>query len=99
VALDVLAVGVACMVFLALTLPQLDLPGIYPDEAFDVIPTMQILLGHPVELQRNAGVHIFGLALPLMSSSDYQGVTSTYLALPFFMIGEINVYALRPMSL
>jgi hypothetical protein len=85
-------------VFLALTLPQLDLPGLYPDEAFDVIPTMQILLGHPVELQRNAGLHVFGLALPLMSSSDYQGVTSTYLAFPFFVIGGINVYSLRSMT-
>ncbi|MEO5953207.1 MAG: glycosyltransferase family 39 protein, partial [Chloroflexia bacterium] len=73
-------------------------PGLYPDEAFDVIPAMQILLGHPVELQRNVGLHLFGLDLPLMSSSDYQGVTSTYLALPFFAIFGINVVSLRLMT-
>ncbi|MFL5732530.1 MAG: ArnT family glycosyltransferase [Chloroflexia bacterium] len=97
--LDLFAVGTSCLIFLALTLYQLDLPGLYPDEAFDVIPTMQILLGHSVELQRDAGVHLFGLALPLMSSSDYQGVTSTYLALPFFALLGINVYALRLMTI
>src|SRR5437763_1392890 len=84
VLLDALAVSVACIVFLALCLYQLDLPGLYPDEAFDVVPSMQILLGHPVDVQRGAGIHIFGTDFPLMSSSDYQGVTSTYLVLPFF---------------
>src|SRR5437867_689529 len=77
--LDALCVGAACVVFLALCLYQLDLPGLYTDEAFDVVPAMQLLLGHPVELQRGAGLHLLGLDLPLMSSSDYQGVTSTYL--------------------
>jgi hypothetical protein len=59
---------------------------------------MQLLVGHQVELQRNIGLHIFGLDLPLMSSSDYQGVTSTYLVLPFFAIGGINVVSLRLMT-
>jgi hypothetical protein len=97
-ALDVLTVGLSCALFMAICLYQLDLPGLYPDEAFDVIPAMQLVLGHPVELQRGAGAHIFGLDLPLMSSSDYQGVTSTYLALPFFALGGINVYSLRLMT-
>ena len=96
--LDAIALVAALAIFLSLTLYQLDLPGLYPDEAFDVVPTMQIVLGHPVELQRNAGIHLFGLDLPLMSSSDYQGVTSTYLALPFFAIGGISVYSLRLMT-
>ncbi len=95
---DVLAISVACVVFLGLCLYQLDLPGLYPDEAFDVVPTMQILLGHHVEVQRGAGLHLFGTDFPLMSSSDYQGVTSTYLALPFFAIGGINVFSLRLMT-
>ena len=34
-----------------------------------------------------------------MSSSDYQGVTSTYLALPFFALFGINVFALRLMTI
>ncbi|MEO8284813.1 MAG: glycosyltransferase family 39 protein [Chloroflexota bacterium] len=96
--LDAAVVAVSCLVFLGLCLYQLQLPGLYPDEAFDVIPAMQLLLGHPVELQRNIGLHIFGLDLPLMSSSDYQGVTSTYMALPFFALGGINVVSLRAMT-
>ena len=52
--LDAIALVAALAIFLSLTLYQLDLPGLYPDEAFDVVPTMQIVLGHPVELQRNA---------------------------------------------
>jgi hypothetical protein len=96
--LDAAVLTTACLVFLALCLYQLQLPGLYADEAFDVIPAMQLLLGHPVELQRNIGLHLFGLDLPLMSSSDYQGVTSTYLVLPFFALGGINVVSLRLMT-
>jgi 4-amino-4-deoxy-L-arabinose transferase-like glycosyltransferase len=96
--LDTAVVALSCLMFLALALYHLQLPGLYADEAFDVIPAMQLLLGHPVELQRGVGLHLFGLDLPLMSSSDYQGVTSTYLALPFFAIGGINVASLRTMT-
>lgn len=96
--LNAAAVSLACLVFLAIALYQLTLPGLYADEAFDVIPAMQIVLGHSVELQRNVGLHVFGLSLPLMSSSDYQGVTSTYLALPFFALFGINVVSLRLMT-
>jgi Dolichyl-phosphate-mannose-protein mannosyltransferase len=91
-------VSLACLIFLALALYQLDLPGLYADEAFDVIPAMQLVLGHQVELQRNVGLHLFDLSLPLMSSSDYQGVTSTYLVLPFFLLFGVNVISLRLMT-
>ena len=96
--LDTGIVALSCLVFLGLALYHLELPGLYADEAFDVIPAMQLLLGHPVELQRGVGLHLFGLDLPLMSSSDYQGVTSTYLALPFFAVGGISVESLRTMT-
>jgi hypothetical protein len=96
--LNAATVSLACLVFLAIALYQLTLPGLYADEAFDVIPAMQIVLGHSVELQRNVGLHLFGLSLPLMSSSDYQGVTSTYLVLPFFALFGINVVSLRLMT-
>ncbi|MDQ3928780.1 MAG: glycosyltransferase family 39 protein, partial [Chloroflexota bacterium] len=95
--LDVAVVSLASLIFFALCVYQLDLPGLYNDEAFDVIPSMQMLLGHKVELQRDV-LHLGGLSLPLMSSSDYQGVTSTYLALPFFALGGINVISLRLMT-
>jgi hypothetical protein len=96
--LDAGIVALSCLVFLGLALYHLELPGLYADEAFDVIPAMQLLLGHPVELQRGVGLHLFGLDLPLMSSSDYQGVTSTNLALPFFAVGGISVASLRAMT-
>src|SRR5688500_11428506 len=95
---DFLSLIVASLLFLVLALPQLDLPGLYPDEAFDVIPAMQLLLGHEVEILDNAGLHLFELDLPLMSSSAYQGVTSTYLAMPFFALWGINVISLRLMT-
>ena len=96
---DALVVIAACIVFLGICLYQVQLPGLYTDEAFDVIPAMQLLTGHAVELQRNIGLHLFGYDLPLMSSSDYQGVTSTYLVLPFFALGGINVVSLRLMTI
>jgi hypothetical protein len=97
--LDAMIVIAACIVFLGISLYQIQLPGLYTDEAFDVIPAMQLLTGHAVELQRNIGLHLFGYDLPLMSSSDYQGVTSTYLVLPFFALGGINVVSLRLMTI
>ena len=96
--IDVAVVALSCAIFLAICLYQLDLPGLYNDEAFDVIPAMQIVLGHPVELLRGAGLDILGVNLPLMSSSDYQGITSTYLAIPFFALGGVNVFSLRLMT-
>lgn len=95
---DVASVSLACLAFFFISVYQLDLPGLYNDEAFDVIPAMQVVLGHPVELQRGAGINIFGVTLPLMSSSDYQGITSTYLAIPFFAVGGVNVFSLRLMT-
>ncbi|MDQ3929832.1 MAG: glycosyltransferase family 39 protein, partial [Chloroflexota bacterium] len=95
---DVASVSLACLAFFFICVYQLDLPGLYNDEAFDVIPAMQVVLGHPVELQRGAGIDIFGVTLPLMSSSDYQGITSTYLAIPFFAAGGVNVFSLRLMT-
>ena len=97
--IDFATVSLACLTFFAICVYQLDLPGLYNDEAFDVIPAMQVVLGHPVELQRGAGINLFGVTLPLMSSSDYQGITSTYLAIPFFAVGGVNVFSLRLMTI
>lgn len=95
--LDLVVVSIACVVFLAISLYQLDLPGLYTDEAYDVIPAMQMVLGHRVELQGEV-LDLGGLRLPLMSSSAYQGVTYTYLAVPFFALGGVNVISLRLMT-
>ena len=94
---DTLIVGACCLLFFLISVYQLDLPGLYTDEAYDVIPAMQMVLGHQVELQGDV-LRLSGLSLPLMSSSAYQGVTYTYLSLPFFALGGVNVYSLRLMT-
>jgi 4-amino-4-deoxy-L-arabinose transferase-like glycosyltransferase len=88
-------------VFLALCLYQIDLPGLYADEALDLVPTMQLLAagqagppGQPVELLRGVGVHLGGLVLPVMIM-DYLGALNTYLALPFFAVLGPGVLAVR----
>jgi 4-amino-4-deoxy-L-arabinose transferase-like glycosyltransferase len=96
--LDAATITLACAIFLGICLYQIELPGLYNDEAFDVIPAMQLVKGQPVEVLPGASLDLFGLRLPLMSSSAYQGVTSTYLAIPFFAIGGVNVISLRLMT-
>ena len=73
------------MLFLALTCYQLDLPGPHYDEAIEVLPAMQMLLGQPVETFRGAGLHVGETVLPIMVM-DYIGAMNTYLVLPFFAI-------------
>jgi len=92
---------VSLAVFLALCLYQIDLPGLYADEALDLVPTMQLLAGgqatppgQPVELLRGVGVHLGGRALPVMIM-DYLGALNTYLALPFFAALGPGVLAVR----
>ena len=82
------------LLFLALAGFQLMLPGLNYDEAFDVVPAMQLLLGQPVEPLRESGLHIAGRTLPLMVM-DYKGVVHTYWALPFLWALGVNVFALR----
>ncbi|MEA3345477.1 MAG: glycosyltransferase family 39 protein [Chloroflexota bacterium] len=84
----------ALPLFLALASHQLMLPGLNYDEAFDVVPAMQLLLDQPVELLRGSGLHIAGHTLPLMVM-DYKGVIHTYWALFFLWALGINVFALR----
>jgi 4-amino-4-deoxy-L-arabinose transferase-like glycosyltransferase len=80
--------------FLLLTLHQLQLPGLYYDEAWDAVTSMQLLQGAPVELERGAHLSLFGRDWPLMLD-DYQGIISAYLLVPFFALGGVNVTALR----
>ena len=80
-----------------LTLTQLDLPGLYYDEALDVVPSMQLLLGQPVTLERGVGVWVGNTAFPVMIM-DYVGAVNTYLMIPFFALLGVNVYSLRLMT-
>lgn len=98
VALDWLVVALAVAVFVGVAAYQWRLPGLYNDEAYDVIPAMQLVLGQPVELNRGVGLHLFGRDFPLMIS-DYQGVSSMYVVLPLFAIFGPGVGPVRGMTI
>ncbi len=85
----------AVVLFMALALYQINLPGFYYDEALDVVPAMQIILaGQPTELLRGIGLRVSGLTLPVMIM-DYLGAVNTYLVLPFFQVYGFTVFAVR----
>lgn len=73
--------GLALLLFSALAVYQLDLPGLHNDEAQEAgLQAMQLLNGLPVSAFR--GVGIGPRPLPLMVQ-DYIGAWHVYLALPF----------------
>lgn len=82
----------ALALYLALSLYQLDLPGLSYDEALDAAPAMQTVLGRPLDI-----VGTFALAgreWPLMVMS-YVGPTTSYLAMPGFALFDVSVATLR----
>lgn len=84
--------------FLVLTLYQISLPGLHYDEAVEVLPAMQLLLGQPVITHRGSGIHLGGRVFPIMVM-DYIGALNTYLTLPFFALLGINAFAIRLMPI
>lgn len=94
IARDGLLAGLAVVLFLALSLKNIDLPALYYDEALDVVPAMQLVQGTPVEAVRGAGVDIGGRTLPLMVM-DYVGTVNTYLAVPLFALLGVSVTSVR----
>ena len=95
---DWLVLALALALFVASASYGWWLPGLYNDEAYDVIPAMQLVLGQPVELNRGVGLHLFGRDFPLMIS-DYQGVSSMYAVLPLFALFGPGVGATRAMTI
>lgn len=96
--LDWLAVALTAAIFVGIAAHQWRLPGLYNDEAYDVVPAMQLLLGQPVDLNRGVGLHLFGHDFPLMIS-DYQGVSSMYTVLPLFALFGPGVGPVRAMTI
>lgn len=92
--LDLVVLGLALVTYAALSLYQLELPGLYYDEAADAVPAMQLLLGQPLEPVREAAIWVGDIGLPLMVM-DYVGAINTYLLLPFFALLGVEVFALR----
>lgn len=95
---DWLGVALAVALFVASAAYDWRLPGLYNDEAYDVVPAMQLVLGQPVELNRGVGMHLFGRNFPLMIS-DYQGVSSMYVVLPLFALFGPGVGPVRAMTI
>lgn len=87
------AVTVAALIlYLALSIYQLDLPGLSYDEALDAVPAMQMALGRQLDI-----VDAFDLAgrqWPLMVM-PYVGPTTSYLVLPGFALFGVSVTTLR----
>ena len=84
----------AVVTFGALCLYHYRLPGLYYDESFDVVPSMQLLKGEPVQLARGVGIHLFGRDFPVMTG-DYWGSVSTYAVLPLFWLLGVGVLPVR----
>jgi hypothetical protein len=85
----------ALALYLALTLYQLELPGLHYDEAREAgVNAMEILTGAPITAFRGAGVTQGGRTFPLMVQ-DYIGALNVYLALPLLALTGIGVPNLR----
>ncbi len=85
----------AVLLYLALSLPQLSLPGLHYDEAKEAgLNAMEMLQRQDVHAFRAAGIQIGSVFLPLMVQ-DYIGALNVYLALPFLALFGVTVPALR----
>ena len=94
-ALRRMALLVAVLLYLALTLPQLGLPGLHYDEAKEAgLNAMEMLQRQNVTAFRTAGIQAGSLFLPLMVQ-DYIGALNVYLALPLLALLGVTTPALR----
>jgi hypothetical protein len=84
----------AVLLYLSAAIWQIALPGLHYDEASDVLPAMQLVLGQPVTTFRDNGIRLGGWQLPLMTQ-DYIGALHTYLALPLFVFRGPGVVSVR----
>lgn len=90
-----LALLSAVLLYLALALPQLHLPGLHYDEAKEAgLNALEILQRQDVQAFRAAGVQVGPLFLPLMVQ-DYIGALNVYLALPLLAAFGVTTPALR----
>ena len=55
------------VVYLLLSLYQINLPGLHYDEAFEAVPALQLLHGQPVTTFRGHGLTLAGQTFPLMT--------------------------------
>ena len=92
--LSTIGLGASLVLFLAIALHQLDLPGLYYDEALDLTPMLDVMRGAPTPLLRNIGLPAGGYTYPVMLM-DYMGSLNGYLTLPFMAVLGSGVAAAR----
>lgn len=93
-----LALLIPLLVYLALAMYQLDLPGLHYDEAFEVVPAMQLLHNQPTTPFRDSAIILFGKQFPL-TTQDYIGALNTYAAIPFIGALGSTTFSLRLYSI
>jgi 4-amino-4-deoxy-L-arabinose transferase-like glycosyltransferase len=93
-----LLLGGILIVYLTLSLYQINLPGLHYDEAFEAVPALQLLQNQPVTTFRHNGLTFGSQTFPLMTQ-DYIGALNTYMVLPFIAILGATPVALRVMSI
>jgi len=87
-------IAIILLIYTALSLYQLNLPGLHYDEAFEAVPAVQLLYDQPVTAFRNSGLWLGGRLFPLMTQ-DYIGAINTYTTLPLIALLGPTPIALR----
>lgn len=80
--------------FVVLAAANLQLPGLYYDEALDAVPGLRLIQGREIEFSRNASLELFGRRFPLMVI-EYVGPVNTYLTAAAFSLFGASVEVLR----
>lgn len=88
----------ALLIFFAATFYQIRLPGLYYDEAVDVMPAMQIVQGDNNRLDIQQALNLGPLHIPVMVMV-YVGGVSTYAVLPFYWLFGAGVESTRAMTI
>lgn len=96
--LDLGVLAIALIIFFAATFYQIRLPGLYYDEAADVVPAMQIVQGDHNALDMAQSLKLGPLQLPVMVMV-YVGAVSTYAVLPFYWLFGVGVESTRAMTI
>ncbi len=90
-----MALLAAVLLYLALALARLDLPGLHYDEAKEAgLNALEMLQRQDVQAFRSAGIQVGTVFLPLMVQ-DYIGALNVYLALPLLALFGATTPALR----
>lgn len=87
------ALAVASLVYAAATVPNLDLPGLHYDEAYDASLAVEMLKGQPLQ-GAHSSISLGGREWPLMSTPIEAATTAYLTAIPFRLFG-ISVETLR----